>query len=388
MQSGAHRCQHRRAASRRFDIGGSLDPSIEHVGKVLRKPVVGDHPAVDPEPFPRRAVGGERLGEIDRAHRDRLQRRANEVRPGRAKGQSMDRALEVGPPIGRAQSCKGGHDRHPGSVGYAARQRFGRGGVLHQPQPIAQPLHQAARHEHRTFQRIGRRFAVQCGQQRRQQPVARSRAILPGRRQREEARPECRLGAPDRKTALPDGRRLLIARHAPHADRRAEQPTFAQLAGHGDDAGQSRWRHAEEVAKPLVPAPRFQVHERGATGVAGVGRVVARQLEEKPTIDRPQPQPSAVAGRTHVGDILHQPGHLGRAEIGVEQKAGRLLHKFLVPLVAQIFARARGAAVLPDQRRSERLARSCIPRHHGLALVGDADRGDMVGPTRGCNCLD
>src|SRR5690242_13939775 len=49
------------------------------------------------------------------------------------------------------------------------------------------------------------------------------------------------------------------------------------------------------------------------------------------------------------------------------------------PVLAQRLAQWRGAAILPDNRVVNRLAGGALPDHRGLALIGDADPGDVAG---------
>ena len=51
------------------------------------------------------------------------------------------------------------------------------------------------------------------------------------------------------------------------------------------------------------------------------------------------------------------------------------------PSALQSGADIGGAAVLPDDGAVHRLARGAVPHHGGLALVGDADGGDVLGLT-------
>jgi acetyl-CoA carboxylase biotin carboxyl carrier protein len=95
--------------------------------------------------------------------------------------------------------------------------------------------------------------------------------------------------------------------------------------------------------------------------------VLARQLEDEPGVDRPERRVAR-----HVA-LLDEPLDLGAREVRVEHEAGALADERLVAGVAQLVAAARRAAVLPDDRAVERLARVAVPRHDGLALVGDAD---------------
>ena len=52
----------------------------------------------------------------------------------------------------------------------------------------------------------------------------------------------------------------------------------------------------------------------------------------------------------------------------------------LVPVALQAIAELRGPPILPDDRVVDRPAGLAIPDHRGLALVGDADGGDVARP--------
>jgi hypothetical protein len=69
---------------------------------------------------------------------------------------------------------------------------------------------------------------------------------------------------------------------------------------------------------------------------------------------------------------------LGRRKIGIDDQPGAVLHRRLVPRIAQGGACIGGAAVLPDDRARQRLSRGFVPGDHGFALVGDADAGDAA----------
>src|SRR5581483_8963845 len=71
------------------------------------------------------------------------------------------------------------------------------------------------------------------------------------------------------------------------------------------------------------------------------------------------------------------PRVLRRREVRVEHEARDLAHAVLVPGLAQSPALLGGAAVLPHDRRSDRLERAPVPEHERLALVRDAGRDDV-----------
>src|SRR6185295_17933312 len=76
---------------------------------------------------------------------------------------------------------------------------------------------------------------------------------------------------------------------------------------------------------------------------------------------------------------VEQPGKLGAGKVRVEDEPGLLPEERLEAALLQRLARRRGAPVLPDDGVAERLAGAAVPEQGGLALVGDADRGDVAG---------
>ena len=86
------------------------------------------------------------------------------------------------------------------------------------------------------------------------------------------------------------------------------------------------------------------------------------------------------AGPLHgTRDVLQNPLQLGAGEIGVDDETGLAPDHRGVAGFSQPVARPGGAAILPDDRVADRLAGFAIPDDGGLALVGDADGGDVGG---------
>ena len=88
----------------------------------------------------------------------------------------------------------------------------------------------------------------------------------------------------------------------------------------------------------------------------------------------------ASARSRDTGNIVEHPANLQAAEISGQGQAG-----FRAEAVGAAVARQFGdvfvdARILPDERVGDRAARLAIPQHGGLALVGDADRGQVVRP--------
>src|SRR5205085_6357094 len=78
-------------------------------------------------------------------------------------------------------------------------------------------------------------------------------------------------------------------------------------------------------------------------------------------------------------DVVEYPRDLRPREVGRERQAD-VRPQTVDALVARELAHQRaGAGVLPDDRVVDRLAGLAVPHDRRLALVGDADRGDVAG---------
>jgi hypothetical protein len=133
------------------------------------------------------------------------------------------------------------------------------------------------------------------------------------------------------------------------------------------------------------PTPPADVVEQRPRRVRGVGRMdpAPRQLPDQEAVDRAEQKLAPFGPRPRAFDMVQQPLHLGAREIGVQQQACPVGHHRLVALVLQALAQVGGAAVLPDDGVVDWLAGVTVPDQHRLALVGDADGGDLAGGNPG-----
>ena len=129
---------------------------------------------------------------------------------------------------------------------------------------------------------------------------------------------------------------------------------------------------------------RREVHQLRAAGVGDVGDVQAAvgppvrfQISQVSIV--PNSASPASRARARAGHVVEQPSELQPAEIGGERQARswrgsgpgrRRAHSSATSV--------RGARVLPDQRVVERLAAAAVPEHRRLALIGDADGGEIA----------
>ncbi len=98
--------------------------------------------------------------------------------------------------------------------------------------------------------------------------------------------------------------------------------------------------------------------------------LAAGQAMDEPAVDGADAQGAAGGG------AVDQPLHLGAGEHGVDRQTGDLQHAVGMAGGDQRLAFGRGAAALPAEDGTERLACFAIPDGDGFALVGDGDGFD------------
>ncbi len=191
------------------------------------------------------------------------------------------------------------------------------------------------------------------------------------------------LGVPGVEAGLAEQRRLLVTGQA--RDRQLEAAERrgvggADLAPVGDQLRQGVTGYAEERAQLVGPLPGREVHQQRAAGVGDVGDVpgATGHPGDEIGVDGADGVPALLDERPGAGLVLLQPGQLGAREVGVEAEAGQLGDALLVTGVAEALADRGGAAVLPDDGAARGPERLAVPEQHGLALVGDADRSEVL----------
>ncbi len=316
-----------------------------------------------------------------RGVRHRLQRGAHQVRAGGPAGEPHDGAPRLGLPVRRPQPREGGDEVDAVVPLYRAGQEVGFGGVLHDAQPVAQPLHSGAGDEDGAFQREGPLAARPAGGGG-EQPVLRAHRLVAGVHQQEGAGAVGVLPLARRPAAVPEERGLLVARDAGHGHLRLQR-VAGGVAVHlrrGAHLREHRRRHAEQVEQRRVPAPRPQVVQQRARRIGGVGEVqaAAGELPHQPRVHGAGGQLARLGAAARAGDVVQQPGQLGGAEVRVDHQPRPLAHGVFVPRGLQGPARLGGAAVLPDERAVDGAPRGAVPHHDRFSLVGDADPGQRL----------
>ena len=137
----------------------------------------------------------------------------------------------------------------------------------------------------------------------------------------------------------------------------------------------------ERFAELGVPLQRMYIEEHRAGSVAVIGHMdaPAGQIPDKPCVHRAEEQLAALGALSRAGDVVEDPAQLCAGEIGVDQKAGLFADLLFPAIGAQLLAQRRRPAALPDDRVVHGAARFLFPDDRRLALVGDADGGDVRG---------
>ena len=251
-----------------------------------------------------------------------------------------------------------------------ARERFGLGGALDQPEAVAEPLDRRPRDEHGALERIDGIVVAELPRDGAQHAVrrrSRRRACID---EHERAGPVGRLRLAGREAALPEERRLLVAGDPSDGHERAEQLSLADNAARRDEPWEHGARDREEVEQLVVPLECRDVEQHRAGGVRDVRGVLAAELPQKPRVDRAEGE---VACRACVRE---QPFELRRREVRIGDQAGALADQ----LHRQLGAACGRPPVLPDDRAADRLTTSLVPDERRLALVRDPDRVELPGP--------
>ncbi len=161
-----------------------------------------------------------------------------------------------------------------------------------------------------------------------------------------------------------DGRR----RCAPNSPR-CRAPRAASSAGMSNSASSSS-------SQAPVSMSRSRVREALVASVAWTAPSVSRQSRKESTVPNASSPPARP--RPRAGDVIENPGDLGGGEIGIEHQAGARADHRLAPFRLQPRAMFGGAPILPDDGVVDRLAVGAAPHQRRLALVGQAECGELA----------
>ena len=106
--------------------------------------------------------------------------------------------------------------------------------------------------------------------------------------------------------------------------------------------------------------------------------LAAGQLPDQPSLDRAKEQVAPLGPRTHAGLIVQNPFQLGCRKIGVNDKTGLFPDLIGQALRLERIAVFACAAALPYDGMADRLAGVAVPDDRCLALVCNANGGNVL----------
>ena len=206
---------------------------------------------------------------------------------------------------------------------------------------------------------------------------------LAGVHQHKAAGAEGVLGRAGGPAGLAEQGGLLVARRPGDLDAAAKVHgvgIFIKAAG-GHGLRQHTPGDIQHPQDLVVPVKGVDVEQHGAAGVGIIGDVdlAAGQFPDQPGLHRAEQQLAGLGLLPRAGDVVQDPFQLGGRKVGVDDKARLLPEGFGVAAGLQLVAVGAGAPALPDDGVVDRLAGVPVPDDGGLALVGDADGGDVGG---------
>jgi hypothetical protein len=181
---------------------------------------------------------------------------------------------------------------------------------------------------------------------------------------------------------LAEERGLLVACDAGHreAPRQSVASRRRRRSARGNDARKHGPRHVEQRQQLVIPVERVDVEKQRARRIRDIRHVgaPAGKMPDEPGIDGAERELAAFGALASAGDVVEQPRELRAREVGVQQEARALSEKRFVAGLSQSVTSGRGASVLPNDRVGDRAPRGPLPQHGRFALVGDADRADIL----------
>ena len=247
--------------------------------------------------------------------------------------------------------------------------------------PVAEPLHHRAPHEDRPLQGVADGVA-DLPRDGGQQARLREDGTVARVHQQEAAGAVGVLHRSRLHTHLAEERRLLVAGDARDGYLVCEDGGRGarHLSAARHHLRHHRLRDVEELQQVFVPFQGVDVEEHRPRGVGHVGdmHVMACQARHQPAVDRAEAQLPLLGATPGPCHVVEDPFDFRGAEVGVDHEPRLLLYHPAVALLAEAVAVFRGAPVLPHDAVVDRLPGVGVPHDGGLALVGDADGGDVV----------
>ena len=249
---------------------------------------------------------------------------------------------------------------------------------------VAQPLNGAAGVEHAAFEGIGG-LAVNGPRNTRDQTADAAHGLVAGVHEREAARTIGVLRLTRLDARLTEQRSRLVTGAAAdgHALERLQtgQPRRHPSVHHGGRHRRRQHAHrdAQTLAELLIPAQAVNIkqHRARAVGIVRHVRAAAGEVPDEPRVHIAEQQVAALGALSCTRNVIQDPLDLRAGEVGIDKQPSLLLHVITESVRHQLVTDGRRAAALPDDCIIDRSAGVLVPDDGRLALVRDADAGDV-----------
>ena len=262
------------------------------------------------------------------------------------------------------------------------------GALLDHAEVVAEPLHEGAGDGDGALEGVHGRLVADLVAQGGEQAALGRDDLLARVHEHEAAGAVGVLRLAGGEARLAEEGRLLVAQVA--RDRHAVEIADARAVdlGGGLDLGEHGLRHAHDAQDLVVPVEGLEVHEHGARRVGDVRDMhaavdAAGEVPDAPGVHVAEHQVAGLGLLAGAGDVVQDPADLGAGEVGGQREADLRPEAVLAALLGELVDEDVGAGVLPDDGVEDRHARLLVPDEGGLALVGDADGGEVGGGDAG-----
>ena len=135
----------------------------------------------------------------------------------------------------------------------------------------------------------------------------------------------------------------------------------------------------QTLAELLIPAQAVNIkqHRTRAVGIVRHMRAAAGEVPDEPRVHIAEQQVAALGALSCTRNVIQNPLDLRAGEVGIDEQTCFLLHVVAETVRHQLIADGRCAAALPDDCIIDRSAGVLVPDDGRLALVRDADAGDV-----------
>jgi hypothetical protein len=139
-------------------------------------------------------------------------------------------------------------------------------------------------------------------------------------------------------------------------------------------------RNVEQAQQIVVPLLIGDVQQLCAGRVGHIGDVdtASGQSPEQERIDGAERELASLGFRPCTRHVIEQPADLGGREVRINQQPGAFADQLFGTIGQKACTGVSRAPILPHDRPMDRATGAALPNNHRLALVGDANSGEIA----------